>query len=153
MISPLMKMWVYRSSLGSDVLGPLQGLDTERLITIFRNKNLSGCLCQPCKVLLLFSRFWMGSLESVYYILLFVTSIQWLKCSISCSLISDQMQLTIWEWLLLIFPQFPIEAVIAPYSNSLSRYCEKSPCFTVGEATEGWAEAVILEASVSEKRW
>lgn len=148
-----MKMQVYRSSLVSDVLGHPQALGTERLIRIFRNKNLSGCLQQPCKALLLFRRFWMGRLESVYYILWFATSIQWPKCSISCSLISDQMPLTIREWLLLIFPQFPIEAVIDPYSKSLTRYCEQSPRFTVGEKAQGRAEAVISEASINEKRW
>lgn len=116
-------------------------------------KSLFGCLQQRCKALLLFGKYWMGRLESVYYILLFATSIQWPKCSISRTLISDQMPLTIWEWLLLIFPQFPIEAIIAPYSKSLTRYCEKSPRFTVGERIEGRAEAVTLESSISEKRW
>ncbi|MXQ79882.1 hypothetical protein E5288_WYG007139 [Bos mutus] len=48
--------------------------------------------------------------------------------------------------------KFPIEAVIAPYSKSLTRYCEKSPRFTVGDRIEGRADAVTLEASINEKR-
>lgn len=127
-------MQVYRSSLGSDVLGHPQALGTWKINQdILKEKAYLSVCSSHGKHFFCFGKSWMGRPESVYYILLFAASIQWPKCSISCSLISDQMPLTIWEWLLLIFPQFPIEAIIAPYSKSLTRYCEKSPRFTVGE--------------------
>lgn len=117
-------MKVSRSSVGNDAMGCTWAQGTERLIRYSEMEVHLHIYGSHAKTLHLYRRFWIRRLKSVYFILLFSTSSQWPNCSISCSLTPHQMPLTIRECLL-IFSQFPTEAIRDPYAKSLTRLCDR----------------------------
>ena len=121
---------------------------------IFRNGNISTYLQQSCKALLLWRVFLDVKTRvcllffSIFHIYSMTQMLHFMRFNLTPNAINDKRVTSDF-----FFSEFPIEAVIDPYSVSLTRYCKESPYFVMGELMEQRSKAVTSKASINRQRW